>query len=70
MATNIKKRIECLESVQTKADLAAMTDEQPDAHIRTLEFKSPESYSAIVTKVLRHPSTLPIVRDVPPDTWL
>ena len=58
--TNFKQRLTTLEGIRAKADMQAMTDAELDAHISTLEFGSTECYSAIVARVLRHPSAMPV----------
>ena len=65
MATSLERRIALLESTRATANLKSMPDEELDAHIKTLEPGSPAFYDAILTKVLRHRSTFPIVMDDP-----
>ncbi len=58
--TNFKQRLTTLEGIRAKADIRAMTDAELDAHISTLEFGSTECCSAIIARVLRHPSAMPV----------
>ena len=60
---NLEQRLTLLEGARAKADIKAMSDDELDAHIRTLGFGTPECYAAIVARALRHPSVFPAVRD-------
>lgn len=57
---NFKQRVTTLEGIREKADIQAMTDAALDAHISTLEFGTTECYSAIIARVMRHPSAFPV----------
>jgi hypothetical protein len=57
---NLESRVEKLEALLCRLDLKAMTDDQLDAHAKTLPFASAEQYRAILTLVLRHRSAFPV----------
>ena len=61
----LQSRIERLEALAQRVYLANLTDDELWDHIATLPLKSSEWYGAVIGLVLRHPSTLPIVRDDP-----
>ncbi len=65
MATSLEKRIALLEAARVKSNLKAMTDEELDRHIRTLEVGSPAFYDAVIARVLRRRSAFPVVVDDP-----
>ena len=65
MATSLEKRIALLETARVKSNLKAMTDEELDVYIKTLEVGSPAFYDAMIARVLRHPSAFPVVVDDP-----
>jgi hypothetical protein len=57
---NLESRVEKLESLAGRVDMKAMSDDQLDAHAKTLTFASAEQYRAILTLVLRHRSAFPV----------
>ena len=59
MAT-IEKRLKELESKQSSADLAEMTDSELDAHLGALKAGSPEWFRAMLAGIWRRGSKLPI----------
>jgi hypothetical protein len=63
--TGLERRVAVLEAARGDADLQAMTDEELDAYIRTLEMGTSEGFRAVLAKVFRHGSALPIVIDDP-----
>lgn len=62
---NLENRVARLESAWATVSLQALSDAELSAHIATLPFKSSEQYGAIISLVLRHPSTIPVVKDDP-----
>ena len=65
MATSLEKRIAQLEAARVKSNLKAMTDEELDRNISTLEVGSPAFYDAVIARVLRRRSAFPVVVDDP-----
>ena len=65
MATSLEKRIALLETARAKSNLKAMTDEELDAYIKTLEVGSPAFYDAVIARVLRHRSAFHVVGEDP-----
>lgn len=62
---NLEHRVAALEVTRSTENLKSMTDEELGAHIRSLETGSQQFFSAVIAKILRHPSDLPIVNDDP-----
>ncbi|MEO7128811.1 MAG: hypothetical protein ABI040_08115 [Rhodoferax sp.] len=62
---NLEQRIALLESARVQTNLKVMTDEELDAHMRTLEAGSPAFYDAVLARVHRHPSFISVVVDDP-----
>lgn len=62
---SLDTRVAFLEGARANSNLKAMTDEELDAYIRTLNPGSPQAFGAVLAKVLRHPSSLPLVKDDP-----
>ena len=62
---SLDQRVAFLEGARAHAELKAMTDDELDSYIRTLDPVSPQSFGAVLAKVLRHPSSLPLVKDDP-----
>jgi hypothetical protein len=60
--TTIKKRLMALESKQSSADLAEMTDSELDAHLGALKAGSPEWFRVMLAGICRKGSRLPIKR--------
>lgn len=58
---SLEKRVSKLESIRPPLDLTTMSDEELMAHADTLPAGSTEQIKAVLTKILRHGSTLPIV---------
>lgn len=62
----LETRLARLEATACKVNFDDLTDEELSSHIAGLPFKSAEGYKAIISLVLRHPSTIPIV-SIDPD---
>lgn len=58
-------RLKKLETAASTVHLAKLSDTELDAHILTLMAGSPGWYDAIIHRVMRHPSTFPVVYDDP-----
>ncbi len=63
--SNLEVRLKRLETAANTVHLAKLSDGELDAHILTLMAGSPVWYDAIIHRVLRHPSALPVVHDDP-----
>ena len=73
---NLEKRVAQIEGARAHTDLKALSDQDLDAHIKTLDWGvpsgqevqywgSPRLLAAVIEKVLRQGSSLPIVVDDP-----
>ena len=73
---NLEKRVAQIEGARAHTDLKALSDQELDAHIKTLDWGvpsgqevpywgSPRLLAAVIEKVLRQGSSLPIVVDDP-----
>ena len=73
---SLKKRVAQIERACSHTDLKALTDQELDAHIGTLDWGvpsgkevqywgTPRLLDAVMEKILRHGSSLPIVVDDP-----
>ena len=58
-----RSRIGMLERGRAQVNLKAMSDAELSAYIKTTASGSREFYAAVINQVLRHPSTMPVVRD-------
>jgi hypothetical protein len=65
----LEKRVLMLEKEATHADLEAMTDDELLAHASRFPMFSREMYAALLTKVGRYPSALPVVHNDPERLW-
>lgn len=63
--SSLDLRLKKLEVAASTVHLAKLSDVELDAYILTLIDESPGWYDAIVHRVLRHPSALPVVHDDP-----
>ena len=61
----LESRIATLEVEAAYVDLDAMTDDELRAHAGKFPMGSEEMYAAVITLVLRRPSTFPVVFDDP-----
>ena len=62
---SLEKRVAQLEVTQGNTDLKAMTDDELNAYILTLEDGTPRWWDAVLARVMRHPSAMPVVKDDP-----
>jgi hypothetical protein len=62
---SLNLRLKRLEAAAGKVHLATLSDADLDAHILTLMAGSPGWYDGIIHRVLRYPSTLPVICDDP-----
>ncbi len=62
---DVRRRLLKLEASHRVINLKIMTDAQLDAYINSFEIASDECVTAIVVRIGRHGSTLPIVHDDP-----
>jgi len=62
---SLEHRVAKLEAKAYTANIAKLSDSELDAYILTLEDGAPQWWDAILARVARHPSTLPIVHDDP-----
>ena len=65
--SSLELRLRKLEASAYAANVAKFSDAELGDYIRTLELRSPPWWDAVLARVLRHPSTFPIVRDAPFD---
>ena len=63
---SLERRLALLERARSNTDLRDMTDEELDAYIRVLDPGSPQFFRFAIARVMRHPSTLPLV-EIDPD---
>jgi hypothetical protein len=61
----LESRIATLEVQAAYVDLEAMSDEELSAHAKACAPGSSEMYAAVITAVLRRPSTFPVIFDDP-----
>ena len=61
----IRSRIEILERDRSQVDLDAMSDAELSAYAKSVKFASNECCAAVLTEVLRHPTTIRVVSDDP-----
>ena len=62
---SIRSRIEMLERDRAQVNLNAMSDAELSAYAKSVRFGSKECHAAVLTKVLRQPTTIRVVSDDP-----
>jgi len=63
--SSLDLRLKKLEVAASTVHLAKLSDTELDTHVLTLLAGSPAWYEAIIHRVLRYPSTFPVVYDDP-----